>query len=112
MIKNKSTFIINWLLIVSFLILKLIDFITTLIFLEKNLINESNPFAVPLTKNALLLYSLLLLFMSFISILNIAFYKIKFFNDFLTYFLIFIILLNIQSIYVLIHNYEIFIRII
>ena len=104
----KLVFISNFVLIGIFFILKLIDFITSFIFIGYNGIYEANPSAIPFIENPTLLIFIFLLFIFVISSLNFLFYTKKNFNEFLNFFLIFIILLNLQGFWVVINNYEVF----
>lgn len=106
--KIKLVFISNFVLIGIFFILKLIDFITSFIFIGYNDIYEANTLAIPFIENPFLLILYFSLFIFVISSLNFLFYIKKDFNEFLVFFLIFIILLNFQGFWVVINNYEVF----
>ena len=105
---NRHIFFLNLFLIGTFFIFKLIDFITSLSFIGYNGIYEANTLVIPYLENPLLLFLCFSLFIFFILSLNFLFYTKKGYNEFLVFFLIFIILLNIQGIWVLINNYEVF----
>ena len=73
--KTKDViFITNNLLILSYVILKLIDLITTFQWLGIRGITEANPFAVDLVKNSILLVSLFISMIVLFVFINIFTY--------------------------------------
>ena len=110
-VKNLILFVSNFLLIGFLFCQKLFDIFTSLHFIGYKGIYEANIFVVPLLENPILLLSLFFLFIGFISGINLLFYYKKGFNEFLYIYLFFLVLLNLQGIWVLINNYEIFKRV-
>ena len=104
-------FISNNLLILGYVILKLIDIITTFNVVGTNGIIESNPFAVDLVKNPLLLISLFVgNIIIFILINTFTYLKIDY-SSIQNLFLFIIILSNLISFGVLVNNYYVFIEV-
>lgn len=102
-------FVSNFLLIGTLFSQKLFDIFTTFLYIGyKGKIYEANTLVAPFLVNPVLLLSLFILFIGFISGINLLFYYKKGFNEFLGVFLFFLILLNLQGIWVLANNYEIF----
>ena len=112
--KNKrlciTIFITNNLLILSYVILKLIDFITTFQYLGVNSITESNPFAVDLVKNPLLLISLFTGMIIIFILINIFTYLKHEYSSIQNLFLL-IIFSNLIGFGVLIHNFYVFVEV-
>ena len=106
---NLILFVSNFLLIGALLSQKLFDIFTTFLYIGyKGKIQEANTLVAPFLENPALLLSLFLLFIGFISGINLLFYYKKGFNEFLCIFLFFLVFLNLQGIWVLINNYEVF----
>lgn len=110
MTKNNLILLVsNFLLIGTLFSQKLFDIFTTFLFIGyKGKIQEANMLVVPFLENPILLLSLFLLFIGFISGINLLFYYKKGFNEFLYLYLFFLVVLNLQGIWVLINNYEVF----
>ncbi len=106
---NLILFVSNFLLIGVLFSQKLFDFLTTLFYVGyKENIYEANTLVAPFLENLVLLLSLFLLFIGFIAGINLLFYYKKGFNEFLCLFLYFLVFLNLQGVWVLINNYEVF----
>ncbi len=106
---NLILFVSNFLLIGILFSQKSFDILTTFIYVGyKGSIQEANTLVVPFLENPVLLLSLFLLFIGFISGMNLLFYYKKGFNEFLYLYLFFLVILNLQGIWVLINNYEVF----
>lgn len=106
---NLILFVSNFLLIGALFSQKLFDIFTTFLYIGyKGKIFEANTLIVPFLENPVMLLLLFLLFMGFISGINLLFYYKKGFNEFLNVFLYFLVFLNLQGIWVLINNYEVF----
>ena len=103
-------FITNNLLILSFGLLKLVDFITTFQQLEYGNIFEANLFAVNLVQNPLLMYFLLFLYVSFLFIINFLTYYNYGYNEIQKLLLFIIVISNLIGIVVLWYNYNIYIN--
>ncbi len=109
---NLILFVSNFLLIGVLFSQKLFDFLTTLFYVGyKGRIQEANMLVVPFLENPVLLLSLFLLFIGFITGLNLFFYYKKGFNKLLYLIFFFLVLLNLQGIWVLINNFEVFMRV-
>ena len=109
--KNKNEiFIVNNLLILSYIILKLTDFITTFQQLKYNNIIEANPFAVDLVQNPLLMYCLLFLFILLMFTINFLTYYRTGYDEIQKLFLLLIIFSNLIGIIVLLYNYDVYVN--
>ena len=108
---NKNTiFITNNLLVLSYIVLKLIGFITTFRQLEYGNIFEANPFAVDLVHDPLLMYFLLFSYVSFLVVVNFLTYYKSGYNEIQKIFLFLIVISNIIGIFALLYNYNVYIN--
>ncbi len=109
---NLILFVSNFLLIGILFSQKLFDIFTTIQNIGyKGKIQEANTLIIPFLENPVLLLSLFLLFIGFITGLNLLFYYKKGFNEFLHIYLFFLVIFNLQGIWVLINNFEVFRRV-
>lgn len=105
-------FIVNNLLILSFIFLKLIDFTTTFQQLEYGNIFEANPFVINLVQNPSLMYFLLFLYFSFLFVVNFLTYYKSGYGEIQKVLLFIVIFSNLIGIVVLLHNYDVYMNVV
>ena len=107
---NKTLiFYLNFILILIFIPIKIIDFLMSLLYIGTNNIVETNPFGYIFLENPLFMFTMFIILLLFYILSNFIIYKM--FQELMNLLLSILILNNLIGIYVLINNFQILLTI-